>query len=86
MQPGVSGGLRPPQASFNPHPARRPDATGPLFGVSILIQRRMVQVSILIQPEGRMQLNGRGPVRRGGGVSILIQPEGRMQPPIGTYS
>ena len=36
---------------FNPHPARRPDATGPRHRDL----RGEGQVSILIQPEGRMQ-------------------------------
>ena len=76
------GRMQPPQgvcgrrhgSGFNPHPARRPDAT--------LISRGedgRYPVSILIQPEGRMQLpkgTGQHPLLA---VSILIQPEGRMQ-------
>ena len=91
---------------FNPHPARRPDATwayGSLTGRTIL-----GDVSILIRPEGRMQLAGSACWLAGrsllfqsssgqkagcnsdemiravcsfrlGRVSILIRPEGRMQ-------
>ena len=44
------------------------------------LRQKPVNVSILIQPEGRMQLltgaEGMGTLRQ---VSILIQPEGRMQ-------
>ena len=50
MQPVVSRSPRPSRRRFNPHPARRPDATGG--------QRHYhhpCHVSILIQPEGRMQ-------------------------------
>ena len=60
---------------FNPHPARRPDATR--RGASV---GRVEEVSILIQPEGRMQLRlVAGPGAAPAEVSILIQPEGRMQ-------
>ena len=66
--------VSPSSNRFNPHPARRPDATQ--------LPARLgdvPRVSILIQPEGRMQPHGEeryaGPIR----VSILIQPEGRMQ-------
>ena len=76
--------------SFNPHPARRPDAR-------IRELRRLVgvPVSILIQPEDRMQVVGHQPAvvpvsiliqpedRMGQRVSILIQPEDRMQEPLG---
>ena len=59
---------------FNPHPARRPGATGearrPL--------RVFYAVSILTRPEGRV-LRGRGGVRRVcRRVSILTRPEGRV--------
>ena len=62
---------------FNPHPARRPDATVRLrrgFGCHI-------GVSILIRPEGRMQRSS-CPILSASliSVSILIRPEGRMQP------
>ena len=52
MQPGTTHRreARSP-SSFNPHSARRPDAT--LVGCSLL--RLTAQVSILIRPEGRMQ-------------------------------
>ena len=62
--------------SFNPHPARRPDATR----LGDVIYPRPPYVSILIRPEGRMQhpipimYDGRNVH-----VSILIRPEGRMQ-------
>ena len=60
---------------FNPHPARRPDATV----VGNPPDQSGGRVSILIQPEGRMQrwayLEELPAL-----VSILIQPEGRMQP------
>ena len=70
---GTAGGCR---TCFNPHPARRPDASGAgreQPAVAVL-------VSILIQPEDRMQacpdcLYERSDLR----VSILIQPEDRMQ-------
>ena len=61
---------------FNPHPARRPDATT-LVDVT---GNRQCDVSILIRPEGRMQRGlpfARALLRH---VSILIRPEGRMQP------
>ena len=63
---------------FNPHPARRPDATGQ-FGRD----RPGGVVSILIQPEGRMQRWDPECCQTSdwtADVSILIQPEGRMQP------
>ena len=99
MQPGRrksdAGLLR----GFNPHPARRPDATIVLFdifaaegwfqsssgqkagcNVSVRgLKRVQSQVSILIRPEGRMQLDAVGPALRPQDVSILIRPEGRMQ-------
>ena len=61
---------------FNPHPARRPDATT----IKLLDNRDHELVSILIRPEGRMQ----HPkvyrlMQRIEAVSILIRPEGRMQ-------
>ena len=40
---------------FNPHSARRPDATGDAVG-----RDRCERVSILIRPEGRMQLASKG--------------------------
>ena len=67
---------------FNPHPARRPDATRLVWSFFHAPSR----VSILIRPEGRMQ-----PTHDQGfqsswlqqvyrdHVSILIRPEGRMQ-------
>ena len=60
---------------FNPHPARRPDATAAHFRM----RGTCIMVSILIQPEGRMQPDR--PTQEGvlQQVSILIQPEGRMQ-------
>ena len=64
-----------PRLCFNPHPARRPDATShdssstTIGGV----------VSILIRPEGRMQLRLASPINQLLQVSILIRPEGRMQ-------
>ena len=56
---GLLAGCNPPRRSvlphahdgFNPHPARRPDAT-PSGG----LHQRDTNVSILIRPEGRMQL------------------------------
>ena len=42
---------------------------------------RLCHASILIQPEGRMQLAHRYDLRQLRNVSILIQPEGRMQRP-----
>ena len=39
------------QSSFNPHPARRPDATAS----EALLNSTVAMVSILIRPEGRMQ-------------------------------
>ena len=61
---------------FNPHPARRPDATG----TSRVVEERPALVSILIRPEGRMQPPWSLPMPICSGVSILIRPEGRMQP------
>ena len=71
-RPTGLGGLL---AGFNPHPARRPDAT-PIHKM----MNRMIKVSILIRPEGRMQ-HRYGPRATPGHlrVSILIRPEGRMQ-------
>ena len=76
------GWLRYPFATglrcFNPHPARRPDATA--IGVPLKRRPASLGVSILIRPEGRMQ--PQPPVGRTYGpwdVSILIRPEGRMQ-------
>ena len=60
---------------MNPHAARRPDASGhrPVF-------RGQRRVSILIQPEDRMQVgHGLGIAALGVVVTILIQPEDRMQ-------
>ena len=59
---------------FNPHPARRPDASRCFQNV-----RSAIKVSILIQPEDRMQVQGNGLMVFGIVVSILIQPEDRMQ-------
>ena len=68
---------------FNPHPARRPDATTQHLG----LVGGHVEVSILIQPEGRMQPRwGSRPTGWRTRVSILIQPEGRMQPASNTPS
>ena len=61
---------------FNPHPARRPDATIS----NTLRAHSLTLVSILIRPEGRMQLRPQGRCRHRRYVSILIRPEGRMQP------
>ena len=62
--------------SFNPHPARRPDATD----ITYTPAQYALKVSILIRPEGRMQPLHRMEIyimpKR---VSILIRPEGRMQ-------
>ena len=89
----------PDATCFNPHPARRPDATkawlrcgetqhrfqsssGQKAGcnpLSNLNWRTMLSVSILIRPEGRMQLRQPLAVKRRVHVSILIRPEGRMQ-------
>ena len=60
---------------FNPHPARRPDATFTMRTVKVANN----VVSILIQPEGRMQHGPDVGGDPGPDVSILIQPEGRMQ-------
>ena len=62
-------------ACFNPHPARRPDATRVPAE-----ERRPRLVSILIRPEGRMQLRRHRVLGAFKPVSILIRPEGRMQP------
>ena len=43
--------------------------------------RATIDVSILIQPEGRMQAPAAGIYLLTQDVSILIQPEGRMQVP-----
>ena len=71
-------------ACFNPHPARRPDAT-----IYTGYNMAVYQVSILIQPEGRMQRRVQLASVEVLIVSILIQPEGRMQPvlhlPYGFY-
>ena len=42
-------------ACFNPHPARRPDATVHVDVLKSLMKGSVRTVSILIQPEGRMQ-------------------------------
>ena len=67
----------PTTGSFNPHPARRPDATRRVLAA---LHGRLL-VSILIQPEGRMQHLAGVRVILVVEVSILIQPEGRMQRP-----
>ena len=75
MQPDRTTARR-SQFCFNPHPARRPDAThpGPAQASS------PSPVSILIRPEGRMQQRVVPvPVVAVPKVSILIRPEGRMQ-------
>ena len=85
---------------FNPHPARRPDATdhysaekapcalfqsssSPKAGCNGYDDEGNAYidnlVSILIQPEGRMQLRYAPVCQPFDNVSILIQPEGRMQ-------
>ena len=65
---------------FNPHPARRPDARPLKPGAG----SPRLTVSILIQPEDRMQvLVVFDPRSDGLLVSILIQPEDRMQVLIG---
>ena len=64
---------------FNPHPARRPDAT-----INAVLNVVDHHVSILIRPEGRMQpspFHGRLFRAASNSVSILIRPEGRMQRP-----
>jgi len=60
--------------SFNPHPTRRPDATQ-----SWSRRPRLIWVSTLIRPEGRMRLLDRHVSQWQGGVSTLIRPEGRMR-------
>ena len=77
MQPRRSECQRTIRAGFNPHPARRPDATRLCTDVA----EQMLRVSILIRPEGRMQLLHQAHRCRTEIVSILIRPEGRMQPP-----
>ena len=63
-----------PWTGFNPHPARRPDATaGHLLAVA-----PAVQVSILIQPEGRMQQPSMAVSRR-----ILSQFQSSSSPKAG---
>ena len=72
-------------ASFNPHPARRPDAIArPAHA------RRQVSVSILIRPEGRMQSadTGRKPARNAVFQSSSGQKAGcntRRQPRAGFW-
>ena len=64
-------------SSFNPHPARRPDAIS-----QVVLQDDVRAVSILIRPEGRMQSFHAIAVPVDHQlVSILIRPEGRMQSP-----
>ena len=54
MQPAPAHGRRHATAiRFNPHPARRPDATVPFQSSTGLLGA--AEVSILIRPEGRMQ-------------------------------
>ncbi len=59
--------------SFNPHPARRPDATW----LPVATQVRC-WVSILTRPEGRMLPGNTELDYAHFGVSILTRPEGRM--------
>ena len=96
---------------FNPHPARRPDATSTWLKSVVNVWIACCGVSILIQPEGRMQpalrvvvsalsisvfqssssqkagCNGEpsssAALKAMPDVSILIQPEGRMQHVVG---
>ena len=62
---------------FNPHPARRPDATS--------MDARMSSCPLLFQSSSSPKAGCNRPQPRFAafefGVSILIQPEGRMQPP-----
>ena len=87
MQPTTTDGVAKPPG-FNPHPARRPDATCALV-ILIRPERQADHVSILIRPEGRMQRFQSSSGQKAGcnvaaeghrPVSILIRPEGRMQP------
>ncbi len=59
--------------SFNPHPARRPDAMAEAG-------RKLAEqvVSILTRPEGRMLFVQLGDFSLYDSVSILTRPEGRM--------
>ena len=61
-------------ASFNPHPARRPDAMRDLP-----VDAVPHPVSILTRPEGRMQCPDHVDAVLHEIVSILTRPEGRMQ-------
>ena len=100
-RPDATGRLQPRATDdrrFNPHPARRPDATrrprfrpaGQRFQSSsgqkagcnfldALCAFGLLEVSILIRPEGRMQRSARRQRVAWPLVSILIRPEGRMQ-------
>ena len=75
-------------AGFNPHPARRPDATAvPCLGsggrMNCGADAQIGQyVSILIRPEGRMQPTPGRRVLDRVFYAILIRPEGRMQPQV----
>ena len=75
MPPSCAFASKSPVMSFNPHPARRPDATAADYQYPAALY-----VSILIRPEGRMP----PPIIFNGisltAVSILIRPEGRMPP------
>ena len=75
MQPFDQEAFSKALTGFNPHPARRPDAT------RLHDPARYDQlVSILTRPEGRMQLGDAGDGASGAVlVSILTRPEGRMQ-------
>ena len=75
MQRTGIGGNAHDTGSFNPHPARRPDATLEAATDNL----RTANVSILIRAEGRMQPSRPRTGLHARGVSILIRPEGRMQ-------
>ena len=74
MQPARFLGRRSHEKSFNPHPARKPDATAPASPL-----QKGVAVSILTRPESRMQPEDVVKRFMAGGVSILTRPESRMQ-------
>ena len=74
--PGTSRACN--RSCFNPHPARRPDATGEMRPGFYMLEH----VSILIRPEGRMQRASELRRLKPHPVSIRIRPEGRMQPPL----
>ena len=63
--------------SFNPHPARRPDATAKPGLTGLCYRLCYAGVSILIQPEGRMQLP---PARWGPGTPCCFNPHPARRP------